>query len=303
MRPRGGPGAGPARHGHLPVQRAFARRTPPATGRERRSNAGSRRTRSCRSGRGSCRAGVFPESTLDETRARIEAVVLEMFQLAIDPARRSAHRRRVRPGRPGDVLQRQRLEKCDDRPPELLQAWSQNARVQQIKGKHRTPEVDGKPVPKGKAVQRPRRHLRGPGAQVQRRSRHGGLRRGEPRLGRRVRRLSRPDRGARRIIACSTRRSPRRPSSGPPSATRSRAAARWSSSCTAISWAGRATRSSTSSRSGRRCRAATCDCRSCCASRSASSTARSTRRTGPRWCTTSPGSRSSTRSRPTTRRA
>jgi 2-oxoisovalerate dehydrogenase E1 component len=43
------------------------------------------------------------------------------------------------------------LERCDDRAPELLQDWSQNARVQQIAGKIRTPQLDGAPVPKMKA--------------------------------------------------------------------------------------------------------------------------------------------------------
>jgi 2-oxoisovalerate dehydrogenase E1 component len=44
-----------------------------------------------------------------------------------------------------------RLEKCDDRKPELLQEWARNPRVQQIRGKIRAPLFDGKPVPKMKA--------------------------------------------------------------------------------------------------------------------------------------------------------
>jgi 2-oxoisovalerate dehydrogenase E1 component len=96
------------------------------------------------------RGGVFPDSTLDETRAGIESVVFQMFQLAIDP--HAAPRIGVDSDLVGRVMfSNGTLEKCDDRKPELLQDWSQNARVQQIKGRIRTPELDGKPVPKMKA--------------------------------------------------------------------------------------------------------------------------------------------------------
>ncbi len=96
------------------------------------------------------RGGVFPDSTLDETRAGIESVVFQMFQLAIDP--QAAPRIGIDSDLVGRVMfSNGRLEKCDDRKPELLQDWSQNARVQQIKGRIRTPELDGKPVPKMKA--------------------------------------------------------------------------------------------------------------------------------------------------------
>jgi 2-oxoisovalerate dehydrogenase E1 component len=96
------------------------------------------------------RGGVFPDSTLDETRAGIESVVFQMFQLAIDP--HAAPRIGVDSDLVGRVMfSNGTLERCDDRKPELLQDWSQNARVQQIKGRIRTPELDGKPVPKMKA--------------------------------------------------------------------------------------------------------------------------------------------------------
>jgi 2-oxoisovalerate dehydrogenase E1 component len=96
------------------------------------------------------RGGVFPESTLDDTRAGIESVVFQMFQLAIDP--QAAPRIGVDSDLVGRVMYSNgTLEKCDDRKPELLQDWSQNTRVQQIKGRIRTPELDGKPVPKMKA--------------------------------------------------------------------------------------------------------------------------------------------------------
>jgi len=96
------------------------------------------------------RGQVLPESTLEETRAGIESVVFQMFQLAIDP--HAAPRIAVDSDLVGRVMfSNGTLETCDDRKPELLQDWSQNVRVQQIKGRIRTPEADGVPVPKTKA--------------------------------------------------------------------------------------------------------------------------------------------------------
>jgi 2-oxoisovalerate dehydrogenase E1 component len=96
------------------------------------------------------KAGVFQTSTLDDARAAVEAVVFQMFQLAINPD--AAPRIAVDSDLIGRVMfSNARLEKGDDRKPELLQDWSQNPRVQQIKGKVRTPLLDGKPVPKMKA--------------------------------------------------------------------------------------------------------------------------------------------------------
>jgi len=43
------------------------------------------------------------------------------------------------------------VEKFDDREPEFLQDIASNPRVQQLRGKIRTPTHDGKPVPKMKA--------------------------------------------------------------------------------------------------------------------------------------------------------
>jgi len=96
------------------------------------------------------RGGVFPEHELDDARAGIETIVFEMFKLAIDPQAAP----RIAVG--SDLVERVmfsngRLEACDARQPELLQDWSENPRVQQIRGKIRTPEHDGAPVPKLKA--------------------------------------------------------------------------------------------------------------------------------------------------------
>jgi 2-oxoisovalerate dehydrogenase E1 component len=52
----------------------------------------------------------------------------------------------------GEVMfSNRKVEKFDDRKPEFLQDLAQNPRVQQIRGKIRTPTFEGKPVPKMKA--------------------------------------------------------------------------------------------------------------------------------------------------------
>ena len=52
----------------------------------------------------------------------------------------------------GEVMfSNRRVEKFDDRAPEFLQDLDENPRVQQIRGKIRTPTDGGKPVPKMKA--------------------------------------------------------------------------------------------------------------------------------------------------------
>jgi len=92
---------------------------------------------------------VFSESELDGARSEIESMVLQMFKLAIDLE--------VAPriSTDSDLIERvmfseKKLERCDNRQPELLQDWSQNPRVRQIKKKIRTSMLDGKPVPKMK---------------------------------------------------------------------------------------------------------------------------------------------------------
>jgi 2-oxoisovalerate dehydrogenase E1 component len=93
---------------------------------------------------------VISEGGLDAARAEIESVIFQMFKLAADLE--AAPRIPVDSSLIEQVMfSNEKLEKCDDRKPELLQDWSQNLRVQQIKGKVRTPLLDGKPVPKMKA--------------------------------------------------------------------------------------------------------------------------------------------------------
>lgn len=94
--------------------------------------------------------GWFTEAGLAEARARVEAAVFEMFKLAVDPD--------ASPGMPVDsdligtvMFSNQRVERFDDRDPELLQPLSENPRIGQIRTKIRTPLEGGKPVPKMKA--------------------------------------------------------------------------------------------------------------------------------------------------------
>ena len=94
--------------------------------------------------------GVASEAMLDAARASVEAAVFEMFQLAIDPHDSP----RVGPDSElvGEVMfSNRRVEKFDDAPAELLHDVAENPRVQQIRGKIRTPTFEGKPVPKMKA--------------------------------------------------------------------------------------------------------------------------------------------------------
>ncbi len=93
---------------------------------------------------------VASEDSLDAARASVEATVFEMFRLAIDlevSPRVGSSSELV-----GEVMfSNQRVEKFDDRAPELTQDLAENARVQQIRGKIRTPTQEGKAVPKMKA--------------------------------------------------------------------------------------------------------------------------------------------------------
>ena len=62
------------------------------------------------------------------------------------------------------MFSNRRVEKHDERTPEFLQDIASNPRVQQIKGKIRTPTFDGKPVPKMKAYNVRDAHFRGDAA-------------------------------------------------------------------------------------------------------------------------------------------
>src|SRR5438270_2854623 len=90
------------------------------------------------------------EDALDSARVWIEAALFDMLQLAVDleaSPRVTAGSELV-----GEVMfTNRRVEKFDDRAPELIAGIADNPRVQQIRGKIRTPTEGGKPVPKMKA--------------------------------------------------------------------------------------------------------------------------------------------------------
>jgi len=93
---------------------------------------------------------VATEDELESAKAYVEALVFDMFQLAIDLEASP----RVGPESDlvGSVMfSNQHVEKFDDRAPEFIEDLKDNPRVQQISGKIRTPKHEGKPVPKMKA--------------------------------------------------------------------------------------------------------------------------------------------------------
>ena len=90
------------------------------------------------------------EDQLDSAKAYVEALVFDMFQLAVDleaSPRVGSDSELV-----GSVMFSSRhVEKFDDRAPEFLQDLKDNPRVQQIRSKVRTAKHEGKPVPKMRA--------------------------------------------------------------------------------------------------------------------------------------------------------
>jgi 2-oxoisovalerate dehydrogenase E1 component len=93
---------------------------------------------------------IVTAGELDSAKAAIEEHVFDMFRLATDLE--ASPRVTIDSELVGSVMfSNQRIEKFDDRAPEFLQDIGENARVQQIRGKIRTPTHEGKPVPKMKA--------------------------------------------------------------------------------------------------------------------------------------------------------
>jgi 2-oxoisovalerate dehydrogenase E1 component len=95
-------------------------------------------------------AGLFSQDQLESARSATQAMVFDAFRLAVDleqSPRVSMDSEMV-----GSVMfTNRRVEKFAGGDPELLQPLAENPRVQQIRGKIRTPLVEGKPVPKMKA--------------------------------------------------------------------------------------------------------------------------------------------------------
>lgn len=92
---------------------------------------------------------VVKAADLDRVKEQVEKDVFEMFRLAANLEASP----RVGPGSElvSEVMfTNRKVEKFDDRKPELLQELADNPRVQQIRQKIRTAVQDGKPVPKMK---------------------------------------------------------------------------------------------------------------------------------------------------------
>ena len=95
-------------------------------------------------------SGAVPADLLDSTADRIRAMVFDMFRLAADLE--ASPRVPVDSELVGSVMfSNRKVGKFDDRAPELMQSVADNARVEQIRGKIRTPLHEGRPVPKMKA--------------------------------------------------------------------------------------------------------------------------------------------------------
>jgi 2-oxoisovalerate dehydrogenase E1 component len=95
-------------------------------------------------------SGAFTEEALESARAHIQATIFDMFKLAaaLDLSPRVSSTSEL----VGEVMfSNQRVERFDDRVPEFRQDLAENPRVQQIRGKIRTPQFEGKPTPKIKA--------------------------------------------------------------------------------------------------------------------------------------------------------
>ena len=95
-------------------------------------------------------SGAVPADLLDSTADRMRAMVFDMFRLAADLE--ASPRVPVDSELVGSVMfSNRKVGKFDDRAPELMQSVADNARVEQIRGKIRTPLHEGRPVPKMKA--------------------------------------------------------------------------------------------------------------------------------------------------------
>ena len=93
------------------------------------------------------KGGAVTEAVLDEARTAIEDLVFDMFRLAVDE--QASPRIDVSSEMVGNVMfSSGRVERFDEREPELLGDLAENPRVKQIAGKIRTAVVDGEPVPK-----------------------------------------------------------------------------------------------------------------------------------------------------------
>jgi 2-oxoisovalerate dehydrogenase E1 component len=95
-------------------------------------------------------AGVHSADSLARARVCTDSTVFEMFRLAVDLE--ASPRVSIDSELVGSVMfSNQKVDRFDTRAPEFLEDLAGNVRVQQIRGKIRTPLDNGKPVPKMKA--------------------------------------------------------------------------------------------------------------------------------------------------------
>ena len=94
---------------------------------------------------------IRSEIDLNQVKTDVERVMLEMFRLATDE--RISPRLAPNSEWIGSVMfSNQKVEKFDDREPELSQPLAQNRRVQQIQGKKRAGKEQGLPLPRVSVV-------------------------------------------------------------------------------------------------------------------------------------------------------
>lgn len=92
--------------------------------------------------------GIASESEIVAVHAKADSLVFDMFRLSVDLE--ASPRLPIDSERIGQVMfSNRRIEKFDDRKPELSQPVEENSRVQQIRGKHRFAlDSEGNPLPK-----------------------------------------------------------------------------------------------------------------------------------------------------------
>ena len=99
-------------------------------------------------------AGVAGENETEAIREEVKQLITRIYKLAIDDSISPRMNIDADPDTIGRLmLSNQKVEKMDDREPEVLIPKEENPRVQQIARKIRTGIQDGKPVPKNRVLQ------------------------------------------------------------------------------------------------------------------------------------------------------
>ena len=174
-------------------------------------------------------AGACTQADLDAMQARIDEIILNAYRKAIDlEISPRADQKNVGCALEAAMFSNSRVEKlADGQAGGESSARRESARAAARQAEPQRPRR-GRPADSEAADDRhSRRAVRSDRRPLLHRSDADRLRRGEPRLGRRVRRLSRPDRGPALSPAVQFADLRRVRSSAPRSATLSKAAGRW----------------------------------------------------------------------------